>query len=145
MRTSETAIEKIKEFEGLRLSAYRCPSGVLTIGYGHTGADVKPSMTITEEEADSLLREDLKMVETAVNKLGICARQCEFDALVSFAFNLGILALKGSTLLKCIERGDGKREIQRQFRRWVYSGGKVLAGLVKRREWEARRFCDEEV
>ena len=144
MKASEQLIEKLKEFEGLRRVAYRCPAGVWTIGYGHT-AGVRRGMTIDEREADGLLREDLKMVEAAVNGLGVCAKQCEFDALVSFAFNLGVHALKGSTLLKCIERGDGKRDIQRQFRRWVYSDGKVLAGLVKRREWEARRFCDEEV
>lgn len=144
MKASETLIEKLKEFEGLRAKAYRCPAGVWTIGYGHT-AGVRQGMTISEREADKLLREDVGKVETAVNSLGICSRQGEFDALVSFAFNIGIQALKGSSLLRCIERGDSKREIQRQFRRWVYSGGKVLAGLVIRREWEAKRYCDEEV
>lgn len=144
MKASEVLIEKLKEFEGLRTKAYRCPAGVWTIGYGHTDG-VRQGMKISEREADRLLREDVERVGEAVSNLGICAKQCEFDALVSFAFNLGVQALKGSTLLRCIERGDGKDEIQRQFKRWVYSDGKVLAGLVKRREWEARRYCDEEM
>ena len=104
MKTSRDALNAIKEFEGLRLQAYKCPAGVWTIGYGHTDG-VTDGMEITERQATALLKADLIPVEKAVNELGVCKTQGQFDALVDFAFNLGIEALKGSTLLKCIRRG----------------------------------------
>lgn len=141
MRTSETAVKAIKEFEGLRLAAYRCPGGVWTIGYGHTKG-VRDGMACTETEADRWLREDLEESEKAVTALAVCKGQGQFDALVDFVFNLGIGALKRSALLRCIRRGDGGEEVCRQFRRWVYSGGRKLQGLVKRREWDAKRWTE---
>ena len=141
MKTSEEAIQAIKCFEGLRLAAYRCPGGVWTIGYGHTKG-VRDGMACTETEADRWLREDLEESERAVTALAVCKGQGQFDALVDFVFNLGIGSLKRSALLRCIRRGDTDEEVCRQFRRWVYSGGRKLQGLVKRREWDAKRWTE---
>lgn len=141
MKTSEEAIRAIKGFEGIRLSAYRCPGGVWTIGYGHTKG-VREGMTCTETEADRWLREDLEEAERDVTALGVCEGQGQFDALVDFTFNLGIGSLRRSALLRCIRRGDGDAVIGRQFRRWVYSGKRKLQGLVRRREWDAKRWTE---
>ena len=142
MRASEVLIEKIKEFEGLRLEAYLDEGGVPTIGYGHTGADVIMGDRISAYWANHLLKADLYDVELAVDLLGVARTQGQFDALVSFAYNLGIGRLKRSTLLKVIREGGSKQAITREFKRWVYADGKRLPGLVKRREWEAKRFME---
>lgn len=139
MKASEILIEKIKEFEGLRLNAYQDSAGVWTIGYGHTRG-VKKGQKITEAEADSLLRGDLVTAEKYVNDLKLNLTQGQFDALVDFVFNLGAGNLAGSTLLTKIKVKAPTEDIQAQFRRWVYANGKKLAGLVKRREWEAQRW-----
>lgn len=139
MKASEILIEKVKEFEGLRLTAYKDSAGVLTIGYGHTRG-VKAGQRITEKQADSLLRGDLLTAENYVNSLKLNLTQNQFDALVDFCYNLGAGNLAGSTLLAKIRAKAPTEEIQAQFRRWVYAGGKKLAGLVKRREWEAQRW-----
>lgn len=139
MKASEILIEKIKEFEGLRLNAYRDSAGVWTIGYGHTRG-VKKGQKITEAEADSLLRGDLVTAEKYVNDLKLNLTQGQFDALVDFVFNLGAGNLADSTLLTKIKVKAPTEDIQAQFRRWVYANGKKLAGLVKRREWEAQRW-----
>ena len=144
-KSSDTLINAIKSFEGCRLIAYKPTQWTEkyhTIGYGHYGADVKPGMEITESEADELLRSDLSKFEIYVNKLGVCKSQGQFDALVDFSFNCGISALAKSTLLKKIRAGDKTADIQAEFRRWNKSGGKVLPGLTKRREWEARRWAE---
>ena len=140
MEASVILIEKLKAFEGLRLEAYRDEAGVLTIGYGHTGPDISEGDRITEYWARELLRDDLGAVEAGVRRLHVARTQGQFDALVSFAFNLGIDRLAGSTLLKVIRAGGSRSEIRREFRRWVFAGGKPLKGLERRREWEARRF-----
>ena len=144
MRASDLLIEKIKEFEGLRLEAYFDAAWVPTIGYGHTGADVVMGDRISEYWANHLLKADLYDVELAVDLLGVAKTQGQFDALVSFAYNLGIGRLKRSTLLKVIREGGSKRAITKEFKRWVYADGKRLPGLVKRREWEAERFLTSE-
>ena len=144
MRASEILIETIKEFEGLRLEAYLDEAGVPTIGYGHTGADVVMGDRISEYWANHLLKADLYDVELAVDLLGVAKTQGQFDALVSFAYNLGIGRLKRSTLLKVIREGGSKRAITKEFKRWVYADGKRLPGLVKRREWETERFLTSE-
>lgn len=141
MTASEVLIEKIKEFEGVRLTAYKDSAGVLTIGVGHTGG-VKAGQKITMEEAESLLRSDLKVAENYVNSLNLNLTQGQFDSLCDFTFNLGVGSLAGSTLLAKIRAKAPTAEIQAQFRRWVYAGGKKLAGLVKRREWEAQRWTE---
>ena len=142
MEVSDKLIEAIKQFEGFRSQSYRCPAGVLTIGYGHTKG-VKLGMRITEREAEVLLREDLKEFERYVENLHVVKSQGQFDALVDFCFNLGIKALEGSTLLKLIKQHADEVRIRYQFMRWIYSGKKILPGLVKRREWEADRFFNK--
>lgn len=139
MQASEILIAEIKSCESLRLKAYRCPAGVPTIGYGSTKG-VRMGMVITKEEAERRLREDLAVPERFVNSLNVCKTQGQFDALVDFAFNVGCGRLKTSTLLKYIKAGKPVSEIQKQFLRWNKAGGKVLAGLTKRREWEANRY-----
>lgn len=138
-KASEELIEALKRFEGLRLKAYRCPAGVLTIGYGHTGG-VAEGQRITARTADTLLRNDLHRYESYVNDLGVCGTQGQFDALVDFAYNLGCNALGNSTLLLKIRQGAEEDEIRRQFARWVNAGGRRQPGLVKRRQWEADRY-----
>ena len=142
MRVSDICFGKLKEFEGLRTEAYYDVVGVLTIGYGHTGHDVRPGDVISKYWAEHLLKADLYDVEKAVESLGVARTQGQFDALVSFAFNLGFYKLKTSSLLKMIRNGASMHAIKREFKRWVFAGGKRLKGLERRREWEARRFFD---
>ena len=143
METSEQMRRLIAQFEGCRLTAYKDSVGVWTIGYGHTGADVHQGLTITQQRANELLASDLKRFERAVEKLGGDLAQHEFDAMVSFAVNLGEGALRSSTLLKKHAAGDraGARE---EFKRWNHAGGKVLAGLTKRRAAEAKVYGEGE-
>jgi len=138
MQTSSAGLALIKEHEGLRLDAYLCPARVWTIGYGHTG-DVHPGQRITEAMADLLLQSDLKSFERAVNAaVKVPLTQGQFDALVSFAFNVGAGAFRLSTLLRVLNEGD-YRAAAKQFDRWVHGGGKVLPGLVRRRRDERAR------
>lgn len=143
MQTSEDMRRIIGEFEGLRLEAYRDMVGVWTIGYGHTGKDVFAGQKITRAEAEHLLSQDLKRFEEAVEKLCPDVTQHQFDALVSFAYNLGEGALRGSTLRK--HHNDGKHaEAAGQFGRWNHAGGKVVAGLTRRRAREAAVYARAE-
>ena len=141
MKTGESGIALVKQFEGCKLIAYRDSVGILTVGFGHTGPDVHPDMTISEEEADALLRDDLRIAENCVNRAtnGIGLTQGQFDALVSFVFNLGCSALHRSTLLVKLLDGDDDGACL-EFSRWNEAGGKVLAGLTRRREAEAELF-----
>ena len=143
-RASDTLISKLKGFEGLRLVAYKPTKAERwwTIGYGHSAGDVKAGMRITEEEAEELLKRDLFFVEKFINGIPKVKTQGQFDALVSFTYNVGIGKLKSSTLLKKIMHDASTAEIQREFMKWVYSGGKKLDGLVKRRRWEAERWAE---
>lgn len=143
MTTSSEGLQLIKDFEGLRLFAYRCPAGVPTIGYGHTKG-VRMGQAITEKQADDFLREDVEPVEKYLNDIGINFRQEQFDALVSWIFNLGAGNFQHSTLLKkiCTDAPDG--EIAEQILKWVNSNGKPLPGLKRRRIAEANMFlCTE--
>lgn len=144
MEASRILIDALKQFEGLRLRAYKAvkTERYYTIGYGHYGSDVMPGAVITEPEAERLLRLDLQKAERYVNSLGVCRTQGQYDALVDFSFNCGISALAKSTLLKKIRAGAKTADIQAEFRRWNKSGGKVLPGLTKRREWEAKRWAE---
>ena len=127
--------------EGLRLEAYEDAAGVPTIGYGHT-KDVRMGDRISEYWAKELLRDDIDEAERQVKELGVARNEAQLDALVSFVFNLGIGALKESTLLRVIREGGSKADIKREFKRWVYAGGKKLKGLEVRREWESKRFFE---
>ena len=98
-------------------------------------------MRCTRAEAEQWLRQDLAPAEAYVNTIPEVNTQGKFDALVDFAYNLGLGNLKSSTLLKKIKAGAPVEDVQAQFRRWVYAGGKRLKGLVKRREWEVQRWA----
>ena len=138
MKTGKLGKDLVKKYEGLRLKAYKCPANVWTIGYGHTGADVFENLEITAEKADELLAQDLGRFEKAVMKLVTTnIGQNQFDALVSFTYNLGEGNLKSSTLLKKINVNKEDPAIKTEFGKWVNAGGQKLAGLVKRREEEA--------
>ena len=135
----EKGLELIKSFEGLRLRAYLCPAKVWTIGYGHTG-DVRGGQVITQSQADDLLKQDLRRFEIAVRKLvKVPLTQNQFDALVSFAYNVGEAALSRSTLLRKLNAGD-LAGTKLEFAKWNKGGGKVLAGLTRRRADEANLF-----
>jgi lysozyme len=143
MRTSNKGLELIKQHEGLRLSAYKCPAGVWTIGYGHT-VTAKRGQTITQEQADELLRADLINSEESVKALvKVPLQQCQFDALVSFVFNLGRGAFAKSGLLKLINAKNIVNAAQ-EFPKWNKArvGGvlQALPGLTKRRHEEQCLF-----
>ena len=141
MRISEEGKQLIRDFEGLRLSAYRDAVGVLTIGYGHTRG-VRLGQTITRGEAELLLSADLEPIERQLTadlgEDGVL--QCQFDALCSFCFNLGIGAYMKSTLRKYVKAGRDD-EADREFGKWVHAGGRVLPGLVRRRKAEAELYA----
>ena len=139
MNTSQNGIDLIKHFEGCELYAYKCPAGVWTIGYGHT-KDVEPGMQITEDDAHNMLVEELNEYETYVNTLvSVPLNQNQFDALVSWVYNLGGGNLKASTLLKVLNSADYEG-VPAQIMRWNKAGGKVLEGLTRRRQAEADLF-----
>lgn len=131
--------ELIKSFEGLELEAYLCPANVWTIGYGHTG-NVHEGQTITKQEADELLDQDLEVFRRGVRKaVTVDLNENQFGALVSFAYNVGIGSLQSSTLLKLLNAGDYAGAAD-QFLRWNKASGKVLTGLTRRREAERAVF-----
>ena len=141
MKTTERLLTQLMVMEGLRLEAYEDAAGVPTIGYGHT-KDVRMGDRISEYWAKELLRDDIEVAEQQVKELGVARTEGQLDALTSFVFNLGIGRLKESTLLRVIREGGSKQQIRKEFKRWVYGGGKKLPGLVTRREWEAKRFFE---
>ena len=141
MKVSENLMTQLMVMEGLSLEAYEDCAGVPTIGYGHT-KNVQMGDRISKYWAKELLKDDVREVEQQVLDLNVAQTQGQFDALVSFTFNLGIGRLKSSTLLKVIREGGSKSAIKKEFKRWVYAGGKRLRGLELRREWEAKRFFD---
>ena len=139
MKISQEGIALIKKFEGCELEAYKCAAGVLTIGYGHTKG-VTESMKITQSEAESMLVEELVEYEKAVlDAVTISIDQCMFDALVSWTYNLGPTNLRSSTLLKVLNSG-AYDDVPNQIKRWNKANGKVLDGLIRRREAEALLF-----
>ena len=138
MKVSEDCINLVSKFEGFSGKAYKCPAGVWTIGYGHTEG-VKPNDTITQEKAKELLNEELNSFSERVASMLITATQSQFDALVSFAYNLGTGALRGSTLLKLHNAGK-YTEAKAEFGKWTRAAGVVLNGLVKRRAAEAELY-----
>ena len=140
--TSSEGIALIKKFEGCELEAYQCSANVWTLGYGHT-AGVSEGDTCTEEDAETMLAEDLQEFENYVNDLVTSdLSQNEFDALVAWTYNLGPGALKESTLLRRLNDGDYE-DVPHQIKRWNRAGGEVLPGLTRRREAEALLFQGE--
>jgi len=140
MEFSPEGLALLKQWEGLRLRAYKDSGGVWTIGYGHIET-AKPGMTITEEQATELLLDyDLPKYESAVNRyVTVALSQLQFDALVVFCFNVGIRAFKTSTLLKVLNRGDYD-DVDDQYMRWVYVNKERVQGLVNRRAASAVMF-----
>ena len=139
MKTSPKGITLIKEFEGLRLKAYKCPGGVWTIGYGHT-AGVKPGMVISEAQAEEYLMADLIASEKYLNDLRLAINQNQFDALISFIYNVGTGNFSSSTLLRKVRANPQDNSIMDEFLRWVYSKGRVLPGLQRRRLAEMKLY-----
>ena len=139
MNPSQYCIDLVKDFEGFRKDAYLCPAGVPTIGYGTT-ENVKLGDTVTEEEAEDLLLEDLKESAQAVEELvDIPLTQAQYDALVSFVYNVGREAFRQSTLLRLLNSNNTEAAAL-QFSRWNKSNGKVLPGLTRRRLAERQLF-----
>ena len=143
MKISNEGLDLIKHFEGCELEAYLCPAGVWTIGYGHT-KDVKEGDTTTKEEADYLLQKEMIEYESYIDDMvDVELNQNQYDSLCAWVYNLGPSNLGSSTLLKVLNEGKYD-EVPEQIKRWNKANGKVLAGLVKRREAEALLFEDKE-
>ena len=144
MPVSHRLLEMVKRWEGFRTKAYKDASGKWTVGYGFTaigGKPVGPGTTITLKEADALLVQELERVQQAVQRMvQVPLRPHELDALTSLAYNVGLDNLRRSTLLKKLNAGD-RRGAALEFSRWVYAGGEILLGLVRRRAEEALLFA----
>ena len=139
MKISQYGIDLIKHFEGCVLDAYKCPAGVWTIGYGHT-KDVQPGDSWSEDHANHMLEVELEEYENYVSTaVTVPLSQNQFDALVSWVYNLGNGNLTSSTMLKVLNSGDYDG-VPAQIKRWNKAGGKVLEGLNRRRQAEADMF-----
>lgn len=140
MIASKNALEIIKRFEGFEPAPYRCPAGKLTIGYGHLIKNGESFTKITKEEGEDLLKRDVHFAEDAVTRLvKVLLEQYQFDALVSFVFNLGEVNFSKSTLLRKLNIGDYEGAAN-EFGKWILSNGVALSGLKARREAEKRLF-----
>ena len=139
MKISENGLNLIKHFEGCELQAYKCPAGVWTIGYGHIKT-AHEGKVITQEQADEMLVEEMEEYESYINRaVKVELNQNQFDAMVSWVYNLGNGNLGASTLLKVLNMGD-YAGVPAQMLRWNKAGGKVLEGLTRRRQAEADLF-----
>lgn len=144
MEVSNRGIALIQRFEGCRLEAYRDSAGVWTIGYGSI-VNVRPGDVITQTQAVELLAADVDRHADGVRRcVDVDLNQSEFNALVSFAFNVGVGALSRSTLLRKLNAGESRQAVASEFLRWTYAGGKELRGLVRRREAERAVFLEPE-
>ena len=141
MNISTKGIDFIKSFENFKAKSYICPAGMRTIGYGHIIGRDDHFDEISEIHAEELLVKDLAVAENAVfRNITAPLEQNEFDALVSFVFNLGGGSLQRSTLRQKVNYGSDADEIYNEFIKWVYAGGRKLIGLVRRREAEANMY-----
>lgn len=143
MTISDKGLNLIKQFEGCKLFAYRDSIGKPTIGYGHTNG-VKMGQSITQQQADKYLKEDVNIAEKTLNLLGVNFRQEQFDALCSWIFNLGKGNFINSTMCKLIMNRAGDEEITDQLVKWKNAGGVPLVGLMRRRCAEANMFLGRE-
>ena len=140
MKISAAGIELLKQFEGCRLTAYQDSVGVWTIGFGTT-TGVKEGQTISQVKAEEYLRFDLAIFEKAVTEsLKVPVNQNQFDALVSFTYNVGVSAFRSSTLLNLINEKTDKKVVAAEFSKWVKAGNQTLPGLVSRRKAESELF-----
>tara|TARA_R110000796_G_scaffold106622_1_gene217084 strand:+ start:357 stop:800 length:444 start_codon:yes stop_codon:yes gene_type:complete len=143
MQISQEGLALIKKFEGCELEAYRCSANVLTIGYGHTKG-VKEGDTITKDEAEYMLQEEMIEYEGYVNDMvDVELNQSQYDSLCAWVYNLGPNNFQSSTLLKVLNE-EKYNEIPQQIKRWNKAGGEVLDGLIRRREAEALLFEGKE-
>jgi len=143
MEISKEGLALIKKFEGFEAHAYRCPAGVWTIGYGHT-KDVKAGDEWSQNHAEHMLEVELEEFCKYINDMvKVSLEQFQFDALVAWVYNLGPTNLRESTLLKVVNEGD-LEDVPHQIKRWNKAGGRVLQGLVRRREAEALLFQNKE-
>jgi len=143
MKTSQKGINLIKSFEGCELQSYKCPAGIWTIGYGYTSG-IRAGMKITLREAENLLEIALKEFENCILKLvKVDLTQNEFDSLVSWTYNLGCGSLRKSTMLKYLN-ANNKDLVPAEMLKWNKAGGRVLKGLIRRREAEAVLFAQAE-
>lgn len=143
MQISKEGLSLIKKFEGFESRAYLCPAGVWTIGYGHT-KDVKEGDEWSQTHAEHMLEVELEEFCEYVNKMvEVPLEQYQFDALVAWVYNLGAGNFKESTLLRVLNQGDYD-DVPHQIKRWNKAGGRVLQGLVRRREAEALLFQNKE-
>ena len=147
MKISQTGIDLIKGFEGLRLEAYKCSANVSTIGFGSTFYPDKSPVKMGDklkdkQEAEELLRITLQSFESSVSGLfyNVNLKQNQFDALVSFAFNVGASSLASSTLYKKAKVNPNDPGIEAEFNKWVNAGGKKSKGLIARRKAEAKLY-----
>ncbi len=140
MRLSKEGLDFIKSHEGLVLRAYKDVAGIWTVGYGHT-ISARPGMVVTKDQAEELLRQDLVLPERTVNAgcYGIPLTQHQYDALVSFTYNVGSTAFSRSTLLRRLKAGDYDGAAT-QFLSWSMAGGKQVKGLLNRRAAERGLF-----
>lgn len=144
MKISQAGLDLIKRFEGCKLEAYRDAVGIWTIGYGHTGPNVHDGLKITQAQADAILAQDVGRFASGVAaNVNVALTQSEFDALVSFAFNVGLGAFRSSTLLKLLNDNADRTVVASQFLRWNKAGSKVLDGLTKRRNAEKVLFLSK--
>ncbi|MBD0269230.1 MAG: lysozyme [Cyanobacteria bacterium Co-bin8] len=146
-QANAAGVEIIKHFEGVRLKAYQDSVGVWTIGYGHTSAagapNVTPGLTITQAEAENILKRDLGLFERGViDAVKVTVNDNQFSSLVSFSFNVGLGNLRSSTLLRKLNAGDYSGAAN-EFPRWVNAGGQQLPGLVRRRNAERALFLSQ--
>lgn len=140
MQVSHAGLALIREFEGFCAAPYRCPAGLWTVGYGHVLAPHEPLITITQAEAEALLRKDVRHAAQSVKALvNVPLTQGQFDALVSFTFNLGSGAFERSTLRRVVNQG-AHDEVPEQLMRWVYAAGRKMPGLLRRRAAEAALY-----
>lgn len=139
-QNQDAGLALVKQFEGCRLTAYQDIVGVWTIGYGET-QNVHPGMTITQEQADEMVKTRYEEFQNKVKALlHVGVTQNQLGALTSFAYNLGVGSLANSTLLRLLNQGQPASVVAEQFGKWVMAGGKVVQGLVSRRSAEAKLF-----
>ena len=144
MKINKAGLELLKSFEGCRLTAYRCAAGKLTIGFGST-TEVREGQTITQAQADELLRDDLAFFESHVTRAleGLDYTSNQFSAMVCLAYNIGVSAFLRSSVLRRFKAGDISAAAE-AFLMWNQAGGKVLAGLTRRRNAERKLFLMKE-
>lgn len=143
MKVSERGLELIRRYEGFRAEAYRCPGGFRTIGYGHSTSQVYEGMKITLQQAEELLCADVLEIEKFLNLMNLKINQHQFDALVSFIYNVGQGNFRRSRLLSVIRECPSSPDIRTEFARWNQSSASgVLPGLVRRRQEEADLYFE---